>query len=102
MKINLSTHGASRKKLWVAELQREFALEHDIKVGNVLLSYIATPGGAKAFSEWLQRQGFEASFWCIEPLISYDSYGRKQFEHIGFGIDFKDNCQKLTEVKLKA
>jgi hypothetical protein len=101
MKINLSSHGASRKKSWVTELQRQFAVEHDIKPGHQLCAYIATPGGARAFTEWLQHQGYETSFWCIEPHVTYDSYGRKQMDHIGFGVEFNDRCPKLTELRLK-
>lgn len=102
MKINLSIHGVNRKKSWVLDLQREFAIEHDIKPGHELYSYIGTPGGAKAFVEWLHGQGYEAKFWCIEPHVSYDSYGRKQMSYIGFGVEFNDKCPKLTEKRLKA
>lgn len=102
MKINLSVNGVSRKKSWVIELQRQFAVEHDIKVGNQLYNYISTPSGAKSFARWLQQQGYAASFWCIEPLITYDSYGRKQIENIGFGVEFNEKCPKLVETRLKA
>lgn len=102
MKINLSSHGVNRKKSWVTELQRQFALDHDIKPGVQFYSYVATPGGAKAFAEWLKYQGFAARFWCIEPHTTYDSYGRKQVDYIGFGVEFDDKCPKLTEVRLKS
>lgn len=102
MKVNLSTHGITRKKTWVAELQRKFAEAHDLKPGLTVQSYISTPAGSKAFASWLQSCGFAARFWCIEPMVSYDTYGRKQTQHIGFGVEFDDKCPLLTEARLKA
>lgn len=103
MKINLSYFGTGRKKRWVLNLQQEFANEYDIKLGNVLSSYFSTPAGAKTFAEWLNEKGFEAKFWCIKPLITYDDDLKKDItRYIGFGVEFSDNCPKLLEVMLKS
>lgn len=102
MRINLSMHGISRRKAWLIDLQRKFAEAHDMKYGMVVQSYLASPNGAKSFAGWLSDVGFNVRFWCIEPLVSYDSMGRKQTDNVGFGLDFDDKCPMLTEVRLKA
>ena len=102
MKVNLSSYGTGRRKKWIINLQQQFAETHDIKLGNILISYISTPNGAKAFSTWLKNEGFDANFWCIEPLITYNDDLKKEIKYIGFGIDFSDSCPKLIEAMLRS
>lgn len=102
MKINLSTHGVSRKKSWMIDLQRKFAEAHDLKFGLTLQSYMATPNGSRSFAEWLSSAGYKARYWCIEPMVTYDTMGRKQTDYVGFGVEFDEKCPLLTEIRLRS
>ena len=99
MKVNLSKLRAS-KPVWVQSLQDEFISDYDIKAGSAVKEYFATPGGAKAFTNWVSSKGFKASYWSIEPLTTYDT-GKKVVTHIGFGIEFDITCPMLTEIRLR-
>lgn len=101
MKINLSSYGSSKKRPWLTALQKKFASDHELTQGHVLTNYLATPGGAKEFANWVKASGYDAKFWCLEPSITYDHYGRKNITHIGFGIDINERCPLFVELRLK-
>lgn len=102
MRINLSEHGATKQPKWLVDMMREFAAEYDIKFGNVVKQYIATPSGARAFAAYLKAAGYRVEYWCLEPLVTKTSYDHGRVtNYLAFGFTIDESCPRFVELKLR-
>jgi hypothetical protein len=103
MRVNLSKYSSDNKKLKIIkELIKQFCVDNDIKHGVIVNDYVNTPGGAKALANWAKYKGYKVSYWCLEPLKTKNvTTNTNDTIWIAFGIDIDENCELITELKLK-
>lgn len=102
MRLNLSQFRAAKPPSWLDLLMRDFAAEYEIRYGEKVKSYCATPTGAKTFVSYLKQAGFKAEYWCLEPLVTKEAYNSsKTIEYLAFGVIFNEDCPHFIELKLK-
>ncbi len=100
-KLNFSKTGRAKRKSWIKNLIRDFAEEHDCNPSaSIVVNYICTPNGCQEFAKWLLTQGFTVSYWELKPYIEVDHEQREHLTYVGFGLEFKNNCEHLVQYKL--
>lgn len=99
MKINVTQNKLHDRLPWLAAIAEEFMIEHDIKVSNTVWAWLKTRDGIRYFGEWLKEKGWEVTYWELPPFVDPSKNG--VIKYLGFGLDFKNDCPKFIEAKLK-
>ena len=101
VKLNFAKAGRAKRKVWIKNLIRDFADAHDFNPSaTIVVNYVCTPEGCQELAKWLIADGFTVAYWEFKPYVEQDNEGRKHTMHVGFGLDFKLNCERFVQYKL--
>lgn len=101
VKLNFAKAGKAKRKVWIKNLIRDFAEAHDFNPSaTIVTTYVCTPEGCQELAKWLTSEGFSVIYWEFKPYIEHDNEGRKHTTYVGFGLDFRINCERFVQYKL--
>lgn len=80
---------------WLNVYIKSFLEHHDLKHDGASDAFLKSPKGVMMLCKWISSHGLDVQYWEIDHRV------REDMPPIAYGLDFKDDCPKFIESKLR-